>query len=324
MWKRSSLKNKRYTFFAAALSALILLGGCAAQPVEADMAEAVTFTDALGREVAVPAEPERVAALIGSFADVWQLAGGELCAAAEDAWDDFGLELPGAVSIGGAHSPSLEALLAADPDFVIASASTAADVEMQAALDSAGIPAAYFDVDSFSDYLAMLDVCTDITGRKDLYEKNGLALEEKITAIREEVAAAQLAEAERSILLLRASSGFVKAKGSEGTILGEMLADLGCINLADSDRTLLEDLSVESVIQREPRHVFVVTMGDDTAKAMENLTRMLEENPAWGGLSAIREGRLHIMDRRLFNIKPNAEWAESYEILSDILLEKTA
>lgn len=324
MWKQNSLKNKICVIAAAALSALILLGGCAAQPVEANMAASVSFTDALGREVTVAAEPQRVAALIGSFADVWLLSGGKLCAAAEDAWDDFALELPGAVSIGGAHSPSLEALLAANPDFVIGSASTAADVEMQAALESAGVPVAYFDVDSFSDYLAMLDVCTDITGRKDLYEQNGLVLQEQIAAIREEVAAANLSKEERSILLLRASSGFVKAKGSEGTVLGEMLADLGCINLADGDRALLEDLSVESVIQREPRHIFVVTMGDDTAKAMENLTRMLEENPAWGGLSAVREGRLHIMDRRLFNIKPNVRWAESYEILGDILLEKTA
>ena len=45
----------------------------------------VTFTDALGREVSVSRSPERVAALIGSFADVWMLSGGRICAAAEDA-----------------------------------------------------------------------------------------------------------------------------------------------------------------------------------------------------------------------------------------------
>ena len=62
----------------------------------------VTFTDALGREVTVSKEPQRVATLIGSFADVWMLAGGSVCATAEDAWEDFGLELPNAVNIGGA------------------------------------------------------------------------------------------------------------------------------------------------------------------------------------------------------------------------------
>lgn len=301
---------------------LLALCGCSAQP-EANPAEnAVVFTDALGRKVTIEKEPQRVAALIGSFADVWQLSGGTVCATAEDAWDDLGLEMGDAVSLGGAHSPSLETLLSTEPDLVIASASTSSNVEMKEVLENAGIPVAYFDVDCFEDYLNMLDICTDMTGRKDLYEQNGTRIAEQIEAIREECAAADLTEKERTVLLLRAASTSVKAKNSEGTILGEMLKDLGCINIADSDETLLENLSVESVIRQEPYRIFVVTMGSDTEKAMDNLSRMMEENPVWGTLEAVRENRLYVMDRKLFNSKPNVKWAESYEILSQILLDK--
>ena len=306
------------------LTAILLLCGCSSslQPSENSSVEVYTFTDALGREVTVEKSPKRTAALIGSFADVWQLAGGEVCAAAEDAWEDFGLELPEAVNIGGAHSPGFEALLSSNPDFVIASASTAADVEMKEQLEAAGITVAYFDVDCFEDYLAMLDTCTEITGRKDLYEKNGLSVKAEIDRVKAELKSEDLPEEKRTVLILRASAGFVKAKGSEGTILGEMLSDLGCINIADSDKSLLEDLSVESAIRREPRHIFVVTMGDDTEKALSNLTRMMEENPAWGTLEAVKENRLHVLDRRLFNIKPNAQWAKAYEQLGEILSEQ--
>ena len=313
--------------FIALFMALVLFTFCgcsvkSSDNVSSDMDAQVIFTDALNREIHIKKSPERVAALIGSFADVWQLSGGSVCAAAEDAWDDFGLELGDAVNIGGAHSPSVESLLSADPDFVIASASTASNVEMKETLENAGITVAYFDVDCFEDYLSMLDICTDITGRKDLYEQNGTELQAQIDAIKEECLQAKLPENERKILLLRASSGFVKAKGSEGTILGEMLADLGCINIADSDEALLENLSVESVIREEPYRIFVVTMGDDTETAIDNLIRMMEDNPAWSSLEAVSENRLHIMDRKLFNIKPNAKWAEAYEQLSAILLEK--
>lgn len=313
--------------FIALFMALVLFTFCgcsvkSSDNVSSDFDAQIIFTDALNREIHIEKSPERVAALIGSFADVWQLSGGSVCAAAEDAWDDFGLELGDAVNIGGAHSPSVESLLSADPDFVIASASTASNVEMKETLENAGITVAYFDVDCFEDYLSMLDICTDITGRKDLYEQNGTMLQAQIDAIKEECLQANLPENERKILLLRASSGFVKAKGSEGTILGEMLADLGCINIADSDEALLENLSVESVIREEPYRIFVVTMGDDTETAIDNLTRMMDENPAWGSLEAVSENRLHIMDRKLFNIKPNAKWAEAYEQLSAILLEK--
>lgn len=281
--------------------------------------DTITFTDDLEREVSVSKSPQNVAALIGSFADVWILAGGSICAAPEDAWSDFGLELGDAVNLGGAHSPSLEQLLSADPDFVIASASTAADVDMKDVLENAGIAVAYFDVDCFDDYLNMLNVCTDITGRKDLYEQNGLNIQKKIDEIKQDMKNITVPEEQRTVLMLRAASGFVKAKGSKGTILGEMLSDMGCINIADSDKSLLENLSIESIINANPYHIFVVTMGDDTEAAKGSLSRMMEENPAWNDLDAVKENRMHFMDKKLFNLKPNARWADAYEQLYGIL-----
>ena len=282
----------------------------------------VTFTDALGREVSVQKNPERVAALLGSFADVWMLAGGELCATAEDAWEDFGLDLGNAVNIGGAHSPSFELLISADPDLVIASASTSSNVEMKETLEVMGITVAYFDVDNFEDYLNMLNICTDITARKDLYEQNGLAIKAQIDNIKAQYADENIPDIQRKVLLLRAASSFVKAKGSRGTILGEMLSDMGCINIADSNTGLLENLSVEAIVREEPHHIFVVTMGSDTEAAKKSLENLMKENPAWNTLDAVKNGRLHVMDKTLFNLKPNDRWAESYEILYEKLTKK--
>ena len=302
------------------IASILLFSSCGRQNGTAS--GGISFTDALGREVTVKKNPERVAALLGSFADVWMLAGGDLCAAAEDAWEDFGLDLADAVNLGGAHSPSLELLISSDPDLVIASASTASNVEMKGSLEAMGITVVYFDVDNFDDYLNMLDICTDITGRKDLYEQNGLSIKARIDAVKAQYAEADIPESERKVLLLRAASSFVKAKGSDGTILGEMVADMGCVNIADSDTSLLEALSVEAVIRENPHHVFVVTMGSDTAAARETLENMIKENPAWSTLDAIKNGRMHVMDKALFNLKPNARWAESYEILYEKLTEK--
>ena len=311
-------KYKIVVLLIAVLSLVFSLVACIAEGKE-DPCDSVSFTDALGRELSIPKNPERVASLLGSFADVWCLAGGELCAAADDAWEDFGLELEGCVNIGGAHSPSLELLISSDPDLVIASASTASNVDMLDSLEAMGIAVAYFDVDNFSDYLEMLDICTDITERPDLYEQNGLQIKAQIDAIKESYQNADIPENERKILLLRAATTFVKAKGSEGTVLGEMLHDMGCVNIADSDASLLENLSVEAVIREEPYHIFVVTMGSDTDKAKNTLEKMISENPAWGTLEAVESGRLHIMDKKLFNLKPNVRFAEAYETLANIL-----
>lgn len=297
----------------------LLLTACAVNTATPETEAGVSFTDALDRTVSVSGEPERVASLLGSFADVWQLAGGTLCAAPEDAWEDFGLELEGAVNIGGAHSPSLELLLSSDPDLVIASASTASNVEMRETLEAAGITVAYFDVDNFYDYLHMLDICTEITGRKDLYEQNGLRLQAQIEQIKSQYAAADIPAEERKVLLIRTSASVIKAKGSEGTVLGEMLADMGCVNIVDGDDSLLENLSVEAVIRQQPYHIFVVTMGSDTEGAKASLDNMIQENPAWSTLEAIAEGRMYMMEKTLFNLKPNDRWAEAYEKLYETL-----
>ena len=319
MLKRSLSANKILCLFTAVTLLASLLGGCSQSNESSEISDTVTFTDALDRSVTVNKSPQRVAALLGSFADTWILSGGEICAAAEDAWDDYGLELKDAVNLGGAHSPSLESLLSADLDFVIASASTKADVEMKETLENAGITVAYFDVDKFNDYLAMLKICTDITGRSDLYEQNGEKVKEEIEKIKKDFSSANLTEEKRTVLLLRTSASLLKAKGSEGTVLGEMLNDLNLINIADSDETLLENLSVESVIRQEPYRIFAVSMGDEDA-AKKNLSKTMEENPAWGKLDAVAQNRLHIMEKKLFNLKPNANWAKAYEELVEILL----
>jgi iron complex transport system substrate-binding protein len=120
--------------------------------------------------------------------------------------------------------------------------------------------------------------------------------------------------------MLRVSSSSVKAKGSEGTILGEMLNDMGCINVADSDKSLLENLSIESIINKNPYHIFVVLMGNDTDKAIENAKKLLKENKGYENLDAVKNGRVHLMDKKLFNLKPNGNWDKSYEILKEKLM----
>lgn len=280
-----------------------------------DTAQTLTFTDDLGRTVTAPCQPKKVAALIGSFAHVWTLAGGNLVATANDAWTQFDLGLSeDVVNLGTTTELSLEKLFAAEPDFVIASTNTQLDLDWMETLESAGIPTAYFDVNTFEDYLRMLKVCTDLTGREDLYQKNGLDVQAQIDA-----AVARADGSAPTVVYLRATAVSVKVKGSEGNVLGEMLSDLGCVNIADQDGSLLEELSLERIVQADPDYIFVVEQGSDADAIRQNLDTLLMENPAWSGLTAVQEGRLYYMDQKLYNLKPNDRWGEAYEQLADIL-----
>lgn len=310
-------KNKKIS--ALILTFLLLCSGCSNTSVL--HTDAYTFTDDLDRTVRVVSY-DRTAVLLGSFADVWMLAGGTVCATADDAWDDFNLALSETtVNLGGTKNLSLEELLATEPDFIIASTNTQQNVSWKDTFDSAGIPAAYFDVSTFEDYLSMLKICTDITGREDLYQLYGLNLQETIDTT---IASAEQRIAEegpQTVLFLRASAASIRAKNSHGTVLGEMLADLGCINIADNDENLLENLSLESILQANPDRIFIVQVGDDADAVKQHIQDMFAENPAWYELDAVKEGNVHYMDKRLYNLKPNAYWGEAYEMLEAILAE---
>lgn len=303
--------KKIVCMFMAAALALCGMAACG----ETKGQGGFTFTDDLGREVSVES-PERVAALLGSYADMWVLSGGEVCAAPDDAFEDFDLPLSEeTVNLGETKRLSLELLLLAEPDFVLASTNTPQHLEWQQTLEGAGITVAYFDVACFEDYLRVLKICTDITGRPDRYEEYGAVLQERI----EEILARNEGKDALSVLVMRASATSIRAKNSQGNVPGELLASFGCINIADSEESLLENLSVESIMLENPDRIFIVQSGDDTEGTKQNIETMFRENPLWNELDAVKNGQLYFLDKHLFNLKPNARWAEAYEQLEDML-----
>ena len=313
---------KKHRLLICVLLSLFLLVSCgtaapSSQSASAAQADSVMFTDDLGRTVTVDS-PKRVAALIGSFADVWCIAGGKdtLVAAADDTWTQFDLDLDESViNLGKVSEPSAETLLAAQPDFVLASTKTSADVELMPTLENAGIPTAYFDVSSFEDYLRMLEICTRITGCEDRYEQYGMLVQEQVDAA---IASAQDKQGP-TVLYLRATGSSCKVKNSQNTVLGEMLADLGCTNIADSDESLLETLSMEAILQADPECIFIVLQGSDQEKTRQTLEKAVLSNPAWQQLRAVQQNKCYYMDQQLYNVKPNARWGEAYEGLAEIL-----
>lgn len=279
--------------------------------VKIQEAGSVIYQDALGYPISVE-NPKRVAVLSGSLADAWQLAGGEIAAVTEDAGETIEITEE-MVSLGALKSPSVEKMLSEEIDFAILSATIAEHVKLRSTLEDAGIKTAYFEVETFADYEAMMQIMTDLTGDKESYQKH-------VAAVRTEIES-QLARADGSrpgVLFLRAYSTGVKAKGSD-SMTGGMLKELDCVNIADSDNSLLEDLSMEAIIAADPDYIFVTTMGESKEAALEMVNQLLTAHPAWSGLSAVRQQQYYVLPKELFHQKPNERWAESYRILADYL-----
>lgn len=261
-----------------------------------------------GRTVA----EDRVVALSKSNAELWILAGGSLVATSDDAMNIPGLN-PDAVTLGDMDHVSLESIAALEPDLLILFSDEPAQRALGEAAKDIGIPVQGMDINSFSDYAAVMRDLTDRTGRKDLYEQHVLRVEE---GIREVIRQTGSRFAGKSYLLLHVSATKNKAE-KNNYFTCEMLNSLGMVNIAD-DEALWNELSMEAIVVADPDYILVVPRGDNR-KALEGFREKFASGPVWPALTAVRENRFHVLDKELFGLKPNARWDEAYRQLAEIL-----
>ena len=296
-------------FFSLLLAACLLFSF----PAPTLAAERAPVDD---RGIALPDHmPQRVAALSGSLADMWMLAGGKLVAATQDAWEEKRLALDDqTLSVGGIKQPNAELLLRAQVDFVLLTPTLPSHLALADQLARAGVATACFDVNTLADYVRVMRALTHITQQPERFETYALHVNRQA---QEAIASTQGKPAPR-VLLLRAFSSGIKMKNSRNNLTGAMLKDLGCINLADTEDGLLEQLSLEMVVKADPDFIFITTMGADD-KALQQLADTLTGSPVWQSLRAVQQGHYHMLPKALYHYKPNARWGESYQHLAQLL-----
>lgn len=261
--------------------------------------------------------PQRVVSLHASYADAWLTAGGTLVGVPENAFE-FSQQLAdcGAQSLGSHDTPDMELLFKLQPDYVILSADNQNHRGIAEILEDAGIPYDFYAATDWRDYMDMMKTFSAMTGREDLYEAQLASVQEPIEAC---IRQAEALDRHPTALLLRAYSSGVRAKGSSNNVAGAILKDMGFDNIADREGAALENLSLEQIMLDDPDYIFVVTMGVSSEAALKSLRSQLTDSPAWGTLTAVREGRFVILDRSLFHLHPNSRWAESYEYILSLL-----
>lgn len=251
------------------------------------------------------AQPQRVIALSKSNAELWLLAGGDLIATSDDAMETEGLSKE-AVSLGDMDHVSLEAITALEPDLLILFSTDPAQKALGEAAEGIGIPVRYTNIDNFDDYEEIMLVFTDMTGRKDLFQKNVADVRTAIDQILDRVPADA---GDRTYLLLHVSA--TKSKVEKNDYFAcEIFNRLGLRNIA-GDNSSLDELSIEQIVASDPDYIFVVTRGDEK-KAMESFDSLFTSQPVWENLSAVRNGNYYLLSKELFGLKPNADWADSY------------
>lgn len=306
---------KKYLIILVCLS--VLFTGCSSAGAGSKgifgSGENVLVTDSKGHEVSVQQAPKKVVALSSSLAELWMQAGGQVAGTSSDAVKDreIGLSADKVTIVGTIKDPNAESIIAMQPDLVILSPDLQNHVKAAETLGKAGIPYYMAKVDSMEEYLKVLRDFVDITGEEECYKKNGEEVQKKVADIIKSVPASD--GSAPKVLFLRAYSSGTKAIAKEHVVC-DILEDIGVQNIAASNASILQDLSMEAIIKEDPDYILVVTMGDEQ-EAMAAFNGSIASKEAWKGLKAVEENKVAVLPKELFQYKPNNRWGDAYEYL---------
>lgn len=292
------------------LSSTVVLYGCGDKGNNEE--KAYSAVDANNSTVGFDEPPKKVVALEASIADIWLLSGGTLSGVTSD-YDNYNIALDNAVSVGSSHSPNAETVAGLNPDLVLYNPKKTSHITVVNTLKNAKIAAFAVEINSFEDYLYYLHQFTALTGNSRAYDDYGNAVDAAVAAKIAEVPANNNPE----VLLLRAYSSGINIVARDNFVIN-MLDDLGAVNIAKNETNALEALSMEYIVKKNPKYIFIVYMGSNV-EAADAVVRNQLSGDAWEKLDAVKNERVYVLNQSLFHYKPNENWATAYTQLFNYL-----
>jgi iron complex transport system substrate-binding protein len=262
---------------------------CAATPVAtAASPEAAAFpltvTDDIGRQVVVPAVPQRIVSLAPSNTEILFALGLDERVAAVDAWSDYPPAARQKPQLGDYIDPDLEEIVAIAPDVILATAVHEATVLPQ--LEDLGITTVVLEPTTLDEVLADIALVGELAGVGDAATRLVCDVEERIDAVAAAVAGAPVPR-----VFFELSPDLYTA--GEGSYVDDLIATAGGDNVVAGDLGPWPQISAEALIAADPE---VVLLADHEAGVTPELVK---ERPGWGDVSAVRNDRIVTLDADL-------------------------
>ncbi|MHA7967159.1 ABC transporter substrate-binding protein [Paenibacillus sp. CAU 1782] len=312
-------------FLAAIVCVIGITAGCGASAAT-DGAEhaisagiggssgAVDITDFAGRKVSFDKMPERIVALGSGEVDIIYALGGEVVGR-PDTEDSLPNEKAAAAAkVGSTHTVDLEKIAVLKPDVLLGNDPlNLKDVPL---LENIGAKVVLTHANSVEDIQEQIELIGRLLGKEERAAEligdieEGLAKEAK-----------KQARDTRVLLVYGAPGTYLAALPN--SLSGDILAKAGGVNVAGEFQAMQNfpqyaQLNTERVVQSNPEVILIMTHGS-SEEVEKGFVREMEGSPAWNALSAVREGRIHVLPADLFGTNPGTRVLEAIALLQELL-----
>ena len=269
------------------------------------------IVDMMRRPVEIPAKPMRIVTLSPTATEMLYVAGGT--AIARDSSSTFPAEVLELPELGGAYSPSFEAIAAQGADLILIEALTQA--RFLEPLSQLGAPVVAVRATSLDDVTMGIRLIGQIIENAEGAEQAAQDISARFSSSIEGLTGGKSA----LILISDADRNLYAAKPQSypGAIASMVQLSNPAAELPDSGTFPgFAGISAEQVITMDPDYVFTITPAPEPAP---RLSAMLPRIPGFAGLQAVSSGQMHELDLAIFLRNQGPRIAEAVEAMAGLV-----
>jgi len=267
-------------FFALILSFLFSTG---------NRAFAATFTDEVGRKVEVKGPAQRIVSVAPSVTEtLFALGLGERVVGVSS-YCQYPPEARQKEKVGGYINPSLEKIMGLQPDLVIG----IAEGDLRAFVDKLSglkIPVYIVDPKNVSRVITSIRNIGRVTFSSAAAQRVTRAMEARIQAVQDKVRG----RPRPRVLHVLNFDPLISA--GKGTFVDDLIRLAGGRNVAENAQGQYPRFSLEEILVQDPQVIVLASM-----KSQDPLTRQRLWWEKWKSISAVRLGRIYVLDSDLIH-----------------------
>lgn len=278
----------------------------AASPSQLAAAYPMTLTDDAGREVRLESEPQQIVSLAPSNTEiVCALDACDRLVGVTD-FDDYPAEVVEIDKVVTMAQVDLEAVVAAEPDLVLAAGNELTPTAVIDQLGELGLPVLVLYPESLDEVTADIELVGAAIGQNDEADALVENMEGRIAAVQEAVADL---ERPRTFYEVGVFEGSIYTAG-EGSFLASLIDAAGGEPITGD--SLSTSIELEDLVAADPE---LILLGDATYDA--SITpESVAARPGWGSMTAVADDRVLVITEDVVITRPGPRIVDGLEALA--------
>lgn len=267
---------------------------------------AMTFTDALGREVTLAAAPERIIPLAPSLTEILYYLGlGDKVAGVTE-YSYYPPQAKEKPSVGSYVDPNIEKIISLSPDLVIGTKDGNLPNSVYL-LERAHIPVYVINPRNVRDAVSTIEEIGNLCGAGDKGRQLADGLNKRIETVRNSVASS-----ERPLVFFQINSSPIMSV-NKNTFLNDLITLAGGANMTAEEPITYPRISIEEVIRKKPDVIIISTMD-----AEETGEKAMDEWMGWKSIPAVKNSRVYLIDADIIN-RPSQRIVDGLEAMARLI-----